>query len=324
MRVFAGVAAAAMMAVLAGGAALAQGTQGPRELPPADFGGNQYVDSAGCVFLRAGLGGQTSWVPRLGRDRAPVCGYEPSLMAADAAAEPAAPVATAEPAPAPEPAALPVETVPAPAAAPVAAKPAPAKPVRKTVRKAKRAPESPATALVRQSTVGKESTYCADRIDTAQRYLLSDGRRVTQCDDAVTGAAVPYLNGLGVPGLTVTDRAPTAAEIRRAETAGQGGYRVTYARGNLTEAGRAAMAAEPAGPSGATGAAFVQIGAFGDPANAERAIATLKGLGLPVSVGVGGRLKVILAGPFASAAELRDAVALTRRNGYPDAYPTRG
>ena len=72
------------------------------------------------------------------------------------------------------------------------------------------------------------------------------------------------------------------------------------------------------------GAAFVQIGAFGDPANAERAIATLKGLGLPVSVGVGGRLKVILAGPFASAAELRDAVALTRRNGYPDAYPTRG
>ncbi len=322
MRVFAGVAAAAMTAVLAGGAALAQGTQGPRELPPADFGGNQYVDSAGCVFLRAGLGGQTSWVPRLGRDRKPVCGYEPSVTAT--AAEPAAPVATADPAPAPEPAALPVATVPAPAVAPVVAKPAPAKPVRKTVRKAKRAPESRTTALVRQSTVGKESTYCADRIDTAQRYVLSDGRRVTQCADNAAGPAVPYLNGLGVPGLTVTDRAPTAAEIRRAETAGQGGYRVTYARGNLTEAGRAAMAAAPAGPSGATGATFVQIGAFGDPANAERAIATLKGLGLPVSVGVGGRLKVILAGPFTSAAELRDAVALARRNGYPDAYPTRG
>ena len=144
---------------------------------------------------------------------------------------------------------------------------------------------------------------------------------MTQCADAPTGAAVPYLNGLGVPGLTVTDRAPTAAEIRRADAANQGGYRVTYAKGNLTEAGRATMAAEPAG---GTGGAFVQVGAFGDPANAERAIETLNGLGLPVSIGVGGRLKVILAGPFASAAEVRDAVALARRNGYPDAYPTRG
>lgn len=316
MRVFAGVTAAALTTVLAGGVALAQGSQGPRELPPADFGGNQYVDSAGCVFLRAGLGGQTSWVPRLGRDRTPVCGYEPSMTAAAAA-----PVAAD---PAPEPVAAPVEVAPAPAAVVAKVKPEGKKPVRKTARKAKRAPESTTTALVRQSRVARESTYCADRIDTAQRYLLSDGRRVTQCDDAASGAAVPYLNGLGVPGLTVTDRAPTAAEIRRAETAGQGGYRVTYARGNLTEAGRAAMAAGPAGTSGATGAAFVQIGAFGDPANAERAIATLKGLGLPVSVGVGGRLKVILAGPFASAAEVRDAVALARRNGYPDAYPTRG
>ena len=313
MRVFAGVAAAALTAVLAGGVAVAQDGQGPRELPPADFGGNQYVDSAGCVFLRAGLGGQTSWVPRLGRDRTPVCGYEPSVTAAAAA-----PVAAD---PAPDPVAAPVEAAPAPAAAPATVKPARAKPVRKTARKAKRAPDSTTTALVRQSTVAKANTYCADRIDTAQRYLLSDGRRVTQCDDSATGAAVPYLNGLGVPGLTVTDRAPTAAEIRRAEAAGQGGYRVTYARGNLTEAGRAAMATEPAG---ATGGAFVQIGAFGDPANAERAIATLNGLGLPVSVGVGGRLKVILAGPFASAAEVRDAVALARRNGYPDAYPTRG
>ncbi|PQV59324.1 sporulation related protein [Defluviimonas denitrificans] len=313
MRVFAGVAVAAVMAVLAGGVVVAQGNQGPRELPPADFGGNQYVDSAGCVFLRAGLGGQTSWVPRLGRDRTPVCGYEPSVTAAAAA-----PVAAD---PAPDPVAAPVEAAPAPAAAPATVKPARAKPVRKTARKAKRAPDSTTTALVRQSTVAKANTYCADRIDTAQRYLLSDGRRVTQCDDSATGAAVPYLNGLGVPGLTVTDRAPTAAEIRRAETANQGGYRVTYAKGNLTEAGRAAMATEPAG---ATGGAFVQIGAFGDPANAERAIATLNGLGLPVSVGVGGRLKVILAGPFASAAEVRDAVTLLRRNGYPDAYPTRG
>lgn len=46
---------------------------GPAEMPPANFQGQQYVDSRGCVFMRAGLSGKTTWVARIGRDRRPIC-----------------------------------------------------------------------------------------------------------------------------------------------------------------------------------------------------------------------------------------------------------
>lgn len=51
----------------------------PAEVPPADFTDTQYVDSRGCVFVRAGSNGEVTWFPRFGDDRQPVCGYEPSL-----------------------------------------------------------------------------------------------------------------------------------------------------------------------------------------------------------------------------------------------------
>lgn len=46
---------------------------GPAELPPAGFTGQQFVDSRGCVFMRAGFSGRISWVPSIGRDRKPIC-----------------------------------------------------------------------------------------------------------------------------------------------------------------------------------------------------------------------------------------------------------
>lgn len=53
-------------------------TAGPAELPPKEYAGEQYVDSKGCVFLRAGPKGEETWIPRVTRDGKPLCGYPPS------------------------------------------------------------------------------------------------------------------------------------------------------------------------------------------------------------------------------------------------------
>ncbi|MFK7876157.1 MAG: SPOR domain-containing protein [Paracoccaceae bacterium] len=72
----------AALAMPSGAAAQAQGSKAaPAEFPPLSYRGTQYVDSQGCVYVRAGTQANVTWVPRLTRSRKHVCGAKPTQVA---------------------------------------------------------------------------------------------------------------------------------------------------------------------------------------------------------------------------------------------------
>lgn len=128
LRVLAVATAATVLVPHTGQARTIYQDQGPAELPPVSFKGNQFVDSSGCIFMRAGFGSSTSWVPRVTRDRRVMCGFQPTFAQSQTRPNPvqsvstamplnkpqvaaAAPTPAPEPKPSPKPALSPTPTI---------------------------------------------------------------------------------------------------------------------------------------------------------------------------------------------------------------------
>lgn len=362
---------------------------GPRELPPASFSGQQFVDSRGCVFLRAGLGGTVNWVPRVGRDRRAMCGYPPTFGSGGTTA-----VVRAEPpaAPAPQPvvrAAAPSGAEPPPSSyvpAPVQGVQVAQAPVRVAPRVAAQ-PMTPVAAAVVAPVVPATPSFSATKIGCTraapvpQRLKLTNGGTVVVCtrgDGTLEGLVAPIypagagvgasLDGgnrdvpLGQPSALV--RAPEAPRVATSTVRVPEGYKLAWEddrlnplRGVGTAEGQAmqdqvwtrkvpaelvadapkrrvvvstqsvpavTVSTKSAPVAAQGGRVFVQVGSFGQPANADGASARLAALGLPVARSngqiKGKAVQVVFAGPFGSAAEAQAALQAARGAGFGDAF----
>ncbi|MBE9638229.1 SPOR domain-containing protein [Salipiger mangrovisoli] len=188
----------------------------PAELPPSSFTGPQYVDSRGCVFIRAGFDDAVIWVPRVSRAGAPVCGYAPSLAGQSRSVE-----APAAPAPAPAPTTQTRSARAAPTGAPmatVASKPASAPaPVAVVKAPASKPPAAPAPRVVASVPAAKPAPTrapSATAVPAPTRGQL------------VGGACAPGFSGQIVSdGRSVRcgpQTSPYATEVRRGEAPAPG------------------------------------------------------------------------------------------------------
>lgn len=183
----------------------------PTEFPPASYSGTQYVDSAGCVFIRAGVGDNVTWVPRLTRSRQPLCGFTPSLARSAPAPAPAeaapAPRRAASAAPAPAPVQRPAQQ-PAPRRTAAAPAPRPASPAAVTVIDMPAQPVArPAATAPRPATAASGSasrlappdparTACAGLTGVSAAYTVQHGGAPVRCGPQAAHH-VTYAHGSG-------------------------------------------------------------------------------------------------------------------------------
>lgn len=255
----------------------------PAELPPARFSAKQYIDSNGCVFVRAGVGNTITWVPRVTRSRELVCGYQPSLQSSASSSKTQTSQAPKTVKKAPRPAAAPVvvaQIAPAPVALtpPFPRLPAGYEPVWDDDRL------NPKRGIV---TARGEATMRLIWTDTVPRKLVAENGQ----DVKLRQAHLRYnsANGGATRTTTGTKTAPKPLRVASADA----------------------------------GARHVQVAAYRDVEDAKLIARRFMEKGYPVVVRRtkqrGKSLNIVFLGPFASPSDIRTGLGAAHAAGFKNA-----
>lgn len=251
----------------------AQNSQAPANLPPASFDGREFVDAAGCTFLRSTFGGQVTWVPRFGPDRQLICGQTPTVFAA-AQPDPA-------PAPAVQPVMQPAGSVARPAPAPQLAAPAPRPAAARTpaARTAPRAtPRRPVVHFPQPDAMGRHPS-CPPEAAYGQLVPTELGRPLVRCV-ASPSLLLPDSETVRGP---VAQAGSHAQAPRHAQAASRGTRVQVGSFGVPSNAvrlqSRLRAAGFPVRISHARGLQVVSIGPFASGAQAQSALRHVRSMG---------------------------------------------
>ena len=311
-------------------------SEGPANLPPADFTGTQFVDNKGCVYIRTGRKGATSWTPRVSRDRKLVCGFKLSFTGTSAVPLRQKPAIVAQ-----KPISSPLSSIPVKQTSSTL-------PAKKTIPSTRARPAAQSYAQTTTSN-GREiilnGSGMPSKIPNGFRVAWDDGR-LNLKRGIPTAAGIVDSEKIwtqNIPRQLISDVAQgNVCPVKRVLTypfksmetqerfmAAKGALSLKVAQDGEISMNRSAAATRissksmPATVTHKNGQS-IQVATFANPLNAERTILRMAKLNLPTTnkpVTIAGKsYQIVLVGPFYDQESSKVALKTVHQEGFRDAF----